>query len=131
MKSLSKHVDDIVNDNRVMNNVIIGFTETQISPSDSTCKITETLNFFNINFNNNEKKFLSLAYGFRNDVAVLDKFDTDGVSVLSFKKMIYQQSIHSNVSLWKTILRDARIISVNAIFTSSKFHKYYSQGIQL
>ena len=114
-----------------MNNDIIGFTETQISPSDSTCKITETLNFFNINFNNNEKKFLSLAYGFRNDVAVLDKFDTDGVSVLSFKKMIYQQSIHSNVSLWKTILRDARIISVNAIFTSSKFHKYYSQGIQL
>ena len=44
------------------------------------------MNFFNINFNNNENKFLSLAYGCRNDVVVLDKFDTNGVSIFSFKK---------------------------------------------
>ena len=62
MRSLSKHVDDIVNDNRVMNNDIIEFTETQINPSDSTCKIIETLNLFNISFNKNEKKFLRLVY---------------------------------------------------------------------
>ena len=69
-----------------MNNDIIGFTETQISSSDSSCKIIETLNLFDINFNNNENKFLSLVYGCRNDVAVLDKFDTYGVSIFSFKK---------------------------------------------
>ena len=62
MRSLSKHVDDIVTDNRVMNNDIIGFTETQINPSDSTCKIIETLNLFNISFNKNENKFLRLIY---------------------------------------------------------------------
>ena len=62
MRSLSKHVDDIVTDNRVMNNDIVGFTETQINPSDSTCKIIETLNLFNICFNKNENKFLRLIY---------------------------------------------------------------------
>ena len=40
----------------------------------------ETLKFFNINVNNTENKFLSLVYGCRNDVAVLDKFDAKGVS---------------------------------------------------
>ena len=61
VRSLSKHVDDIVSDKRLINHEIIGFTETQINPSNSTCKIIKTLNFFNINFNNNENKFLSLA----------------------------------------------------------------------
>ena len=43
----------------------------------------ETLNFFNINFNNNENKFLSLAYTCRKNVPVLDKFDANGESVFS------------------------------------------------
>ena len=53
-----------------INNEIIGFTETQIIASDETCKIIETLNFPNISFNKTMKtnKFLSLAYGCRNDV---------------------------------------------------------------
>ena len=59
VRSLSKHVDDIVSDKRIINNGIIGFTETQISLSDSTCRIVETLNFFDLNFNNSEDKFLS------------------------------------------------------------------------
>ena len=50
MRSLSKHVNDIVSDSRIMNNAIIGLTETQISLSYSTCKIVETLNLFNISF---------------------------------------------------------------------------------
>ena len=61
VRPLSKHVDDIVSDNRGMDNDIIGFTATQINSSDSTCKIIDTLNFFNINFNNDESKILSLA----------------------------------------------------------------------
>ena len=50
MRSLSKHVNDIVSDSRIMSNAIIGLTETQISLSYSTCKIVETLNLFNISF---------------------------------------------------------------------------------
>lgn len=58
VRSLSKLVDDIGSDNRMINVMVsedrminndIGFTETQINPSDSTCKIVETLIFFNIN----------------------------------------------------------------------------------
>ena len=45
VKSLSKHLDD-----RITNNDIIGFTETQVIPSNSTCKITGTLNFFTFYF---------------------------------------------------------------------------------
>ena len=59
MRSLSKLADDIASDNRIINNDI-GFTETQIIPSESTWKITKTFNF---NFNNNENIFLSLASG--------------------------------------------------------------------
>ena len=53
MRSFPRHIDDILSDNRIINNDIIGFTETQIKPSDSTSKIIETLNDFNIKFNNN------------------------------------------------------------------------------
>ena len=68
--SLPRHVSDIVSDNRIINNDIIRFTETQINPSYSISKIIETLSLFNINFNNNVNEFLSLAYKCRNDVAV-------------------------------------------------------------
>ena len=46
VKSFSKHMDDLVSDDRIMNNDITGFAK--INSSDSSCKITETLNFFNV-----------------------------------------------------------------------------------
>ena len=57
------------------------------------CRIVETLRFFNINFNNSEDKFLSFAYGCRNNLAVLDKFDTNGVSIFSFKKNDFAERV--------------------------------------
>ena len=56
MRLLSKHLDNIVSNDRVTNNVVIGFTETQISPTDFASKIMKTLNFFNTLFNNSERK---------------------------------------------------------------------------
>ena len=85
MRSLLKHVD-IVSDDRIINNGIIGFTETQISLSDSTCKIIETFIFFNIHIDTNQNNFLSLPYGCKNEVALVDKFDANGVSIFSFKE---------------------------------------------
>ena len=99
--SLPRHVDDILSDNRIINNDILGFTETQIKPSDSTSKIIETLNVFNINFNNNEDKFLSLAYGCRNNVAVLNKFNANGVSVLNFKKHAFADRIFTLMLVYR------------------------------
>ena len=74
MRSLLRHVDDILSDNRIKSNNLIGFTEIQTKLSDSTSKIIETLNFFNINFNNKENKLLSFANGCRN-IALLNKFN--------------------------------------------------------
>ena len=59
-RSLSKHNDDIVSDEWIMNNDITQFTETQINLSDSICKIIKTVDFFSISFGNNENN-LSLA----------------------------------------------------------------------
>ena len=67
--------------------------------------------------NNNENKFLSLAYGCKNDIADLNKFDANGVSILSFKK--------------HPCTCKARIFSNVAIFSINIFHKYYSKGLQL
>ena len=57
MKSLSRHADNIVSDNRIINNEVKRFTEAQINPLVSTYKITRTLSFFNVNSNDNENKF--------------------------------------------------------------------------
>ena len=56
---------------------------------------------FNINFNNSENKFLSLAYGCRNDVAVLNKFDVNGVSILSFKKHVFADRIFTLILVYR------------------------------
>ena len=85
MRSLWRHVHDIVSDNRIIYNDIIGFTETQIKPSSCTSKTTEALSFYNISFRNNENKILSLADRCKNDVAILIIIDANGLSTLSFQ----------------------------------------------
>ena len=100
VRSLSKHVNDILNDRRIINNDIIRFTETQISLSDSTCRIVKTLNFFNLNFNNSEDKFLSLANGCRN-VAVLDKLHANGVSIFSFKNHAFADRVFNLMLVYR------------------------------
>ena len=99
MRSLSKPIDDMESDDRLMNSDTTGFTETQINPSDSTCKIIGMLNLFNLNLNNKENKVLSLGYGCRNDVAVLDKFDVNGVSIFSFKKHGILNMVSRNMNI--------------------------------
>ena len=81
MRSLRRHVDNTTSVDKIKNNGNIGFTnETQIKPSNSTCKKIKTY-FFNIDFNNNGNKFLNLAYGYRNNIAALIKFDVNLVSI--------------------------------------------------
>ena len=61
----------------------------------------ETPNFYNINFNNNEKKNLSLAYGCRNYVAILDKFDADRVTIFSFKKHTFADRVFTLMLIYR------------------------------
>ena len=51
------------------------------------------MNLLNTNFNSNENMFLSLAFGCRNDVVVFNKFDVNGVAILSFKKYAYEDRL--------------------------------------
>ena len=46
VRLLSKHVDDILSDDEIIINDMIGLIEAQISLSGSTCKIIEALNLF-------------------------------------------------------------------------------------
>ena len=110
LKSLSKHVDDIVSDDRITN-----------------CKIIETMRFFKITYNSNENKFLSFAYGCTNDVAVLDKFDANGVSIFSFKRHAFPDRVANLVLVYRRqSLGILEFVKLNAKLTSSKFHMYYS-----
>ena len=101
MRSLPTRVDDILSEKRIINNNIMGFTETQIKPSSSTCKTIETLNVFSVNFNNNKNKFLRLAYGCINDVVILNKFDANGVSFLSFKKHAFANRLFTLMLVYR------------------------------
>ena len=58
------------------------------------------LNLFNINFNNNENKFLSLAYGPRS-VAVFKKFNGNKVSILSLKKHAFADSVFTLMLVYR------------------------------
>ena len=132
VRSISKHVDDIVSDGRIINNDIIGFTETQINLSDSTYKTMKALNFFNNNFNNNENKFLSLAYACKNNVAILDKFDTNGVSVFCFKKHGFADRVFALMLVYrKQCMQMQEPFSDVTIFSNTIFHRYYNWGLQL
>ena len=52
-------------------------------------------------FNNNENKFLSLAFGCRNDFAVLNKFDKNGASILSLKKHAFSYSVFTLMLVYR------------------------------
>ena len=93
MRTLPKHVDDIVSDDRTIDNDAVRFTKAEINLSDSTCKIIKIFNFFNINVNENDNRFLNLADRCRNDVAVLDKFNGDGLSIFSFRKHAFANKV--------------------------------------
>ena len=66
-RSFSNHIDDIVSDDRIINNEII-----------------LTIN----NFNKNKNNFLRLVNGCRKNVAILDKFDSNGMSIFNFRNML-------------------------------------------
>ena len=100
MRTLSKHVDDIVSNDRTIDNDAVWFTETEINLSDSTCKIIKIFSFFNINVNISENRFLNLADRCRNDVAVLDKFNGDGVSIFSFRKYAFANKVFTLILVY-------------------------------
>ena len=93
-------MDDIVSDDRIIDNDSVRFTDTEINLSDSTCKIIKIFSFFNINVNKSENRFLNLADRCRNDVAVLYKFNGDGVSIFSFRKHAFANKVFTLILVY-------------------------------
>ena len=85
-RSLAKHALDISKDQRHLNNDFICFTETQLKLTQSVCETSETLQNFNMHFNNNENQFLSIAYGYGQSVSVLDHEHYRGLSEITILK---------------------------------------------
>ena len=84
MLYFSKHTTDIVNDDRLMQNDILFFTETQIPINENVQ--TEDFEHFKMFFNNNENKYLSLAYGLHDNITLEGKCDYPGFSIITIKK---------------------------------------------
>ena len=87
VRSLSKHVMDVVADNRLCNSDALCFTETQIHPNQSVSNIIQHLvTYQSIHFNNNIDPFLSVAYSHVHSVVCLPDVNYPGVSVFKLAK---------------------------------------------
>ena len=74
-------------------NGFIGFRETQIKPSDFTSIIDDTLKDSNMSFNNSYEKSLNLLYGCQDDAVIIRKFDIDGITIISLKKVHFTNRV--------------------------------------
>ena len=63
VRLLSKHCKDISKYFRLISNDFLALTETHFNLSELQTDIQTTLEVLKMHFNNNEDKFLSLAYG--------------------------------------------------------------------
>ena len=80
------------------------------------------MNFFRFNFNNNENKFLNLAYKFRNNVAILGKCDANGLCLFSFKEHAFVDRVFTLILVYrKQFMWTKEFFSDVAIFIYSKF----------
>ena len=86
VRSLSKYACDIKNNVRLMSNSVLCLTETQLQHQHSLNGIEQYLENFRIFFNNNDSKFLSLAYAFQKDLTLITQEDFPGVSICNFRK---------------------------------------------
>ena len=85
---LTKHLNDTGHDYRRLKNDVIWFTENQMKPSDSSSITGDKLPDFNINFDNNDDRFLSSGNGYHDATVII-------------KKVGHQSGFYINVGLSK------------------------------
>ena len=64
-----------------------------MKPSNSTSVVNDTLKSFNENFNSNDDKLLTLAYGCQDDIAIIWKFNINGISTISSWKESFSEYV--------------------------------------
>ena len=102
-RSLTKHVHVIANDQRLLNNDFICFTETQIKHGQTVDEISEILKQFSMYFNNNQNHFLSIAYGHSESISILDHEHHPALSVVTVLKKSFVESPFIILLLYRKI----------------------------
>ena len=69
-----------------MSNDVLCLTGTQLQHQHSLNGIEQHFENFRIFFNNNDNKFLSLAYAFQKDLTLITQEDFAGMSTCNFRK---------------------------------------------
>ena len=85
VRSLSKRACDIKNDVTLMSNDVLYLRETQPQYQHSLNGIQQYFENFNISFNNNDNKFLSLAHAFQKNLTLITQEHFPGVSIYNFR----------------------------------------------
>ena len=71
------------------------------SRHSDTDDLNLVFNSFNIYLNNNQSKFMSLAYGLHNTITVTEKEDFPGISIVKFKKMVFSEKALNLIILYR------------------------------
>lgn len=99
---LLKHVIGTASDKKLLSNDNLCFNETQMQLTQShTVDLNLVFNGFNIYFNNNQNKFISLVYGLHDTIVVIEKEDFPGISIFELKKMVYSEEPLNLMILYK------------------------------
>ena len=80
-----------------MKNDSIESTENHMKPLDYTSKIDDTLKDSNMNFNNNDNRFLSLACVRQDCTAIFRKFNISGISIISLGKDTFTEFVFTSM----------------------------------
>lgn len=75
IRSLSKHWKDVSKDCRLFENEFLGFTESQLKPSELQTDLQKTLEPLNMHFYNNEDKSWNLAYSSQKSISNTQKIN--------------------------------------------------------
>ena len=102
VRLLSKHCKDISKYFRLISNDFLALTETHFNLSELQTDIQTTLEVLNMHFNNNEEKFLSLAYGSQKSISITQKIDYHGISKISVKKNSFSNTIFNIVTIYRS-----------------------------
>ncbi|XP_066910992.1 ATP-dependent DNA helicase PIF1-like [Clytia hemisphaerica] len=106
IRSLKKHVSDLVKCETLMNSDMICLTETQLSPSSETNEIDESLQNFKIEYNifNSVNRFQNIALCSNSSIEILESQKAAGYTQIKFKKeraTYYTSTVVQTTQLFK------------------------------
>ncbi|XP_066910247.1 uncharacterized protein [Clytia hemisphaerica] len=102
IRSMNKHAVDLKKSENLMNSDLLCLTETQLSPTSDTSGIDQTLNGFNIEYNNNSiNRFQNTACCTNSSIQILECNKAAGYTLIKFKKETFSSRPISLLILYR------------------------------